>query len=140
MESQDILLIPRALDPDSLCILTGKYAWDVKCELSVLNNDGNLLDACNYAAIIALHCYKLPFVSVESGKLKVWSAQEKRPQTLSIHHWPILMTFGVLNEDDDSAAGISEYVALDPSVIILQHFSPPRKSRKTASTAGCRSA
>jgi exosome complex RNA-binding protein Rrp42 (RNase PH superfamily) len=106
----------RALDCDSLCILAGKYAWDIKCELTLLNNDGNLLDAFNYASIIALQRYKLPFVTVESGKLRVWSLEEKRPQTLSIHHWPILMTFGVLNEDDDSQAGISEYVVFDPSV------------------------
>ena len=102
--------------------MTGKYAWDIKCELSLLNNDGNLIDAFNYAAIIALHRYRLPFVSVEGGKLKIWPKNEKRPQTLSIHHWPILMSFGVLNEDDDSAAGISEYVVFDPSVSFLIEY------------------
>lgn len=65
------------MDCDSLCILTGKYAWNIQCELSLLNNDGNLIDAFNYAAIIALHQYRLPFVTVERGKLHVWSFEEK---------------------------------------------------------------
>ena len=34
------------------------------------------------------------------------------------------MTFGVLNEEDDSKAGISEYVVFDPSVRnILKKFN-----------------
>ena len=109
----------KALDCDSLCILTGKYAWDVQCELSLINNDGNLLDAFNFAAIIALHRYRLPFVTVEGGKLKIWREDQKRPQTLSIHHWPIMMSFGVLNEQESTADGdgISEYVVYDPTVI-----------------------
>lgn len=121
--------------------MTGKYAWDIKCELSLLNNDGNLLDAFNYAAIIALHRYRLPFVSVEAGKLKIWPESEKNPQTLSIHHWPILMSFGVMNEDDDSPAGISEYVVFDPTVrdyttfnFISFYLILLRKLRKKVST------
>jgi exosome complex component RRP45 len=82
-----------------------------------LNNDGNLLDAFNFAAIIALHRYRLPFVSVERGKLKVWSFEEKRPQTLSVHHWPIIMTFGIMNENSETDNGIDEYVLYDPTVI-----------------------
>ena len=103
------------MDCDSLCILTGKYAWNIQCELSLLNNDGNLIDAFNYAAIIALHQYRLPFVTVERGKLHVWSFEEKKPQTLSIHHWPIIMTFGVMNQAGKDGK-ITEYVVFDPNV------------------------
>ena len=104
----------RALDSESLCILTGKYAWTITTELSLINNDGNLIDAFNYAAILALHRFKLPFVSVEAGKLKVHSLEEKRPQTLSIHHLPISMTFGIttLTERGED----KEFVVFDPTV------------------------
>lgn len=52
-------------------------------------------------------------MTVELGKLHVWKPEEKRPQSLSLHHWPITMTFGVMNEYGD---GISDYVVYDPSV------------------------
>lgn len=104
----------RALDSESLCILTGKYVWNITCELSLLNNDGNLLDAFSYAAIVVLYRFKLPFVSVEAGKLKVHSFQEKRPQTLSIHHFPISMTFGITSLMVDKEE--KEFIVFDPKV------------------------
>jgi len=86
------------------------------CELSLLNNDGNLLDAFNYAAVIALFKFKLPFVSVEDRKLKVHAFTEKRPQSLSIHHLPISMTFALTTIEDDSED--HDYIVQDPSVLI----------------------
>lgn len=93
--------------------MTGKYAWNVTCELTLLNNDGNLLDAFNYASIIALFRFKLPFVSIEAGKLKIHSFEEKRPQTLSIHHFPISMTFGITGLFSDGEE--KEYIVFDPT-------------------------
>jgi exosome complex RNA-binding protein Rrp42 (RNase PH superfamily) len=80
-----------------------------------LNNDGNLIDAFNYAAIIALFRYKLPFVAIEANRLKVYSFEEKRPQSLSIHHFPISLTFCIttLTADDGTQ---SEYIVFDPTV------------------------
>lgn len=108
------LLTFRALDCESLCILTGKYAWKISCELSLINNDGNLLDAFNYASIVTLYRFKLPMVSVEVGKVKVHSFEEKRPQSLSIHHLPISMTFSVLSLEEDGEN--KDYIVMDPSV------------------------
>lgn len=102
-----------ALDRESLCIQNGNYAWDIQVELSLLNNDGNLLDCFNFAALVALTRYKVPFVTVERGKLRIWSKEEKREQSLSIHHWPICMTFGVMNEYTEK---VNDYVVYDPSV------------------------
>lgn len=100
-----------------MCILTGKYAWNITCELSLLHNDGNLLDAFSYAAIISLFRFRLPFVSVELGKIKVHSFEEKRPQTLSIHHFPISMTFSVATLKNDGGEE-AEYIVFDPTVQI----------------------
>ena len=83
----------------------------------MINNDGNLLDAFNYAALLALERYKLNFVTVEGGKIKIWPAEEKRPQTLSIHHFPISLTFCILGEENKNET--KEYLALDPSVIFI---------------------
>ena len=96
-----------------MCILTGKYSWNVTCELTLLNNDGNLLDAFNFAAIICLFRFKLPFVSIEEGRLKVHSFEEKRPQTLSIHHLPISMTFALMTQVQQGEE--KEYLVFDPT-------------------------
>jgi len=92
----------------------GKFAWDLQCELSLLNNDGNLIDVFNFAALVALQRYKLPFVTVEGNKVKVWDVEEKQPQALSVHHWPISMTFGVMNHVGEDE--LSDYIMYDPSV------------------------
>jgi exosome complex component RRP43 len=45
---------PRVLDPTTLCVEPGKAVWCVRCEISVLANDGCLFDACLLAAAAAL--------------------------------------------------------------------------------------
>lgn len=52
-------------------------------ELTLINNDGNIIDAVNYATIIALSRYKKPFVGIEGGCIRVYDATEKAPQFLS---------------------------------------------------------
>jgi hypothetical protein len=52
-------------------------------ELTLINNDGNIIDAVNYATIIALSRYKKPFVGIEGGCIRVYDATEKAPQYLS---------------------------------------------------------
>ena len=49
----------------------------------MINNDGNIVDAVNYATIIALSRYKKPFVGIEGGCIKVYDVTEKAPQYLS---------------------------------------------------------
>ena len=124
------MLKPRALDCESLCILSGKYAWSIVCELSLLNNDGNLIDAFNYASIISLFRFKLPFVSIEDNRLKVHSFEEKRPQTLSIHHFPISLTFSIFSLADDNED--KDYILQDPTV--APHS--PRKTRRSRTKEG----
>lgn len=110
-------MIFRAIDCDSLCILSGKYCWSITIEISLINNDGNLVDAFNYAALLSLSRFKLPFVTVESGKVKIWKPDEKRPQTLSIHHFPICLTFCLMEFEEEEK--IKEYLAIDPTVFLF---------------------
>jgi exosome complex RNA-binding protein Rrp42 (RNase PH superfamily) len=57
--------------------------WDIVVELTLINNDGNIIDAVNYATIIALSRYRKPFVGIEGGCIRVYDATEKAPQYLS---------------------------------------------------------
>ncbi|VVB74636.1 Exosome complex component Rrp42 [Candidatus Tiddalikarchaeum anstoanum] len=49
-----------AIDIDKLCIIPGEKVWNVFVDVYILNNDGNLIDACGLAAISALKNAKMP--------------------------------------------------------------------------------
>src|SRR3989344_1593668 len=68
----------KAIDFADLCITEGEKCWVVFVDIYILNNDGNLFDACGMAAMSALLETKMPklddnkIVKGEySGKLKV---------------------------------------------------------------------
>jgi len=97
------------LDVESLSILTGKCAWSILVELTLVNNDGNLIDTFYLAAIVALLHFKKPFVSIESdNEVIVHDEKDKMLQALSIPHIPIAFTFAFFND--------STTVIMDPSV------------------------
>lgn len=52
----------KALDVESLNIKIGKFCWEIVLELSLVEYDGNLLDAMNYAAMSLLLKYEFQAV------------------------------------------------------------------------------
>ncbi|MDD5499568.1 MAG: exosome complex protein Rrp42 [Candidatus Nanoarchaeia archaeon] len=66
-----------AIDFEKLCIAPGEKAWNVLVDFYILNNDGNLIDACGIAAIAALKLARMPKVD-EEGKIihGEWSEQK----------------------------------------------------------------
>ena len=100
----------RALDVESLCILSGKCVWSIEVNLTLINNDGNLIDAFYLAAITSLLNYKKPQVGVENlNKIVTYSENEKKYVPLSINHIPIACTFAFFDN-------VSKIV-MDPKVI-----------------------
>eukprot|EP00331_Platyophrya_macrostoma_P005740 CAMPEP_0176419754 /NCGR_PEP_ID=MMETSP0127-20121128/8232_1 /TAXON_ID=938130 /ORGANISM="Platyophrya macrostoma, Strain WH" /LENGTH=260 /DNA_ID=CAMNT_0017800285 /DNA_START=258 /DNA_END=1041 /DNA_ORIENTATION=+ len=114
----------KAIDIESLCLITNKYVWSIQVHLTLINNDGNLLDAFYLAAIIALFTtenqiallhYRKPFVTVESqSKIVVHSEKEKDPQPLSIHHIPIAVTYSFF---DDSKIFVMDPTKLEEEIM-----------------------
>ncbi|VVA37774.1 PREDICTED: exosome [Prunus dulcis] len=87
----------RAVDTESLCVLSGKLAWAIRVDLHILDNGGNLIDAANIAALAALLTFRRPECSVggEDGQeVIVHPPEEREPLHLIIHHLPIAVTFG----------------------------------------------
>jgi len=41
----------KALDVESLNIKIGKFAWEIILELTLMENDGNIIDTMNFAAL-----------------------------------------------------------------------------------------
>ena len=52
------------LDPESLCIVTGKYVWKLELNFTVVKDDGNVIDAVLNSSVIALMDMRKPMVNV----------------------------------------------------------------------------
>ncbi|KRX00598.1 Ribosomal protein S5 domain 2-type fold [Pseudocohnilembus persalinus] len=84
----------KAVDVESLCLITGKRVWSLNIDICMINNDGNLIDCIYLSVMTSLLHFRKPYVTIESQeKIKIYSEVEKNPQPLSIHHIPIAFTF-----------------------------------------------
>ncbi len=84
-----------------LCLIPGKRVVAVYVDISVLNHDGNLIDASALASVLALADARIPRYEVTDGEVER-NEEEKEP--LPLKELPIWVTF----------AKIDEYILLDP--------------------------
>ena len=89
---EKIIVGSNALDPESLCILTGKFVWQLTIDCIVVRDDGNIYDAALNATIVALMDMRKPLVDVEKSSVKLGQKQLH----LSIAHTPFSFTFGMI--------------------------------------------
>lgn len=57
------------IDLDKLVLVPGKVVYTIFVDCSIINTDGNLLDATSYAVVSALLSCKLPIFEVQDGKV-----------------------------------------------------------------------
>jgi exosome complex component RRP45 len=86
-----VLKSSRAIDRESLCIIQGRLVWNLTVDLYVLNEDGNLFDACFLAAVACLMNTRLPEVTL-TGPHKV-NVNETKVRNLNVHHIPVCTSF-----------------------------------------------
>jgi exosome complex RNA-binding protein Rrp42 (RNase PH superfamily) len=76
---EKVILESKAIDLNSFSILVGKYVWRIEVEICLVNNDGNLLDACYLATIFSLLNFRLPLVKAKKGeKIEILGEGNKR--------------------------------------------------------------
>ncbi len=92
----------KMLDLDKLALIPGKIVYTIFVDCSIINSDGNLLDATSYAVVSALLTCKLPVFAVENEKV-VDTGKIMPPPITTI---PISVT----------AVRIGDSVLLDPTV------------------------
>lgn len=100
----------RAVDTESLCILSGKAVWALRVDLNILDNGGNIVDAANVAALAALMSFRRPECSVggqDGQEITIHPPEIREPLPLIIHHLPIAVTFAFFGKGD--------MVVLDPN-------------------------
>jgi exosome complex component RRP45 len=83
----------RAIDTESLCIISGAKCWSVRADVQVLDADGGLVDASCIAILAALRHFRRPDVSVDGEDVTIYTMAERVPVPLSIMHTPICLTF-----------------------------------------------
>jgi exosome complex RNA-binding protein Rrp42 (RNase PH superfamily) len=59
------------LDPESLCILTGKFVWQITIDCIVIRDAGNIIDAVLNGSMAALMDMKKPLVNVERANVHI---------------------------------------------------------------------
>lgn len=105
-----IVLVGGALDAESLVVTPGSWVWKVTVALTLLDDGGNVVDACVLAAVAALRHYRKPQVDVdmsanESSFIlpRLIPGTLKEPTPLALHHTPVSISFGLLPVIDDAS-------------------------------------
>jgi exosome complex RNA-binding protein Rrp42 (RNase PH superfamily) len=59
----------RALDPESLSIVSGRLAWRVAVEASVIVDEGNVMDCLLNGVVLALLDVRKPLVKLQATEV-----------------------------------------------------------------------
>eukprot|EP01028_Stygiella_incarcerata_P006069 TRINITY_DN24887_c0_g1_i1.p1 TRINITY_DN24887_c0_g1~~TRINITY_DN24887_c0_g1_i1.p1 ORF type:complete len:335 (+),score=103.44 TRINITY_DN24887_c0_g1_i1:125-1129(+) len=97
----------RAIDTESLCILSGRKVWKLRVDVHVLDDCGNIAECAVASAMASLLHFRRPEVSVRGGEVTVHPVEERDPVPLSVHHIAVCASFGVLE---------GGYIVADPHV------------------------
>lgn len=87
----------NSIDLEALCIIPGVRVFSIRCDVSVLDNVGNICDACFLAILSSLRHFRRPDVSIVDSNIIVNSIDEKEPIPLTIHHTPLSITYALFN-------------------------------------------
>ena len=90
----------KCVSQEALTIISGKAVWILFIDLYVLDHDGNLFDACEFAALAALMNAKLPetkLITNEAGEEDYELLETTKP--LKLDHIPISCTFAKIGDN-----------------------------------------
>ena len=73
-----------AVDAEALCIKAGEKVWQIRVDVHVLDNDGNLVDCASIAAVSALLHFRRPDVTVSGQEVIVVRIHSMREARISI--------------------------------------------------------
>jgi len=100
----------RAIDTEALCIVTQEKVWSIRLDIRILDDVGNLTDACGIGAITALYHFRRPDVTIGETVI-IHPTTERDPVPLSIHHMPICVSFGIFEIPEEG----TQVLIVDPT-------------------------
>lgn len=88
----------RCIDLESLCIISGEKVWHIQVDVSILNHEGNLIEATSISTLAALAHFRRPECSIEDGNVVIHSFEDREPIRFVLLHYPFLMKYIFLKE------------------------------------------
>lgn len=104
----------KVIDFKQLCIKPKEKTWMVYVDIDILDNDGNLIDACSIAAISALLDAKLPELDEDFSI----DTEKERTKKLPITGVPISTTIARIGNKLVVDPTLSEELALDSRLTV----------------------
>lgn len=88
----------EAVDREALCVVAGEQVWNVQLTVHLLSDTGAALDAAVLCSMLSLRHFRRPDYTIENGnQVRLYSADERVPVPLAIHHTPLCVTFAIFN-------------------------------------------
>ena len=104
----------RAVDMESLCVVTGQRVWNVRVDIHILEDDGNVMDGVSLAILAALTDFRRPDVMVSAEQeVTVFSTFERHPVPLSLHHFPLSVSFGIFQDSNGNPVSLVDPTNLE---------------------------
>ena len=104
------------VDLDKLCVEEGKHVWMLFIDLHIIDNCGNLFDACELAVMAALKSTKLPSASVADDEV-VFDYENTIDLPINNDKWILDPT---LNEEKVADARLNVGVTKDAKICAMQ--------------------
>lgn len=104
----------KAIDFKSLCIKEGEFVWMIYIDLYLINNDGDMYDACSIAALSALKDAKFP----ELGENCTIVKDSLSTKGIDLKASPLLVTFYKIGDKMILDADVVEESATDARLSI----------------------
>ena len=126
----DVVESSATLPLEQLCIASGQFCWVLYADLTCLNYDGSLPDACLAALLAALRTVRLPEVRVDEEEEKVVRTGGTSP-ALSLKCHPTALSFAIFDdsiivanpngEEESLATGLFQIAVTDSGTLCGVH-------------------
>lgn len=94
----------RCVDLESLCIVSEEKVWQLRIDVAVLNDAGNVCDCAALGVLAALHHFRRPDVTSTGDSITIYSELERDAIPLVLHHFPVCVSFAIFDTVDYSIA------------------------------------
>lgn len=99
----------RCVDLESLCIVSEEKVWQLRVDVSVLNDAGNVCDCASLGVLSALHHFRRPDVTSQGDSITVHTERERDAIPLVLHHFPVCVSFAIFES--------VEFAVADPTAL-----------------------
>ncbi|EPY34168.1 exosome complex component RRP45 [Strigomonas culicis] len=85
----------HVVETEGLCVLPGRRVWSVQVSVTVVNDDGNVRDAAQWATMAVLRHLRRPELTIRGDQIVVHPPHERDPVPLALHYCPVSCSFAV---------------------------------------------